>query len=1011
MDEESGTSISSDNYMSGYDGLSSTTIVSKKTPIIFGSPSSVLLSSGNIKIPSMGMMTNRYKHQPMSLEFWIKPVNGLAAYPRTQIVQLSDTANGIYVENSSFVAIIGDNLDKSHKIVIPVENFNKPFHIVMTYSESAFGFYVNGEGSSVPIQNDIFTDEWSNFTSGLNEKQKLENADQFFYFKSISGKPYALDNIAIYTYPMDILTARRHMVYGLGYEAQEGFETHFGGYRYSLSMERTPVYGKVEKYDADTWLSNSQSSNLVCENGFLRINKLPYPEMKYTTDKDSTVFSWSSDALYIASGGYLQINPKQIDFSNNGFASVLTKDSATQLGTTQTLLLLQDPLNKEYFIKIYLQGVSGGERLYYQINNGTPVDLRGNSTAAINTDFTVGYFYDYQTDSIKLFASYSSSDFVATISGGSNTRIFTTSHASVLRIGSNDSFSDTEAIADIQDSERFTGGIKRIVQMDTTVSTSILTDISTRINKYTAIANHTEKRFIIKAKGKLIFKVDAKRLAGPNNIIGPNRVEWGYDGPELSVSIDPIGATNTGYATYQALLNAFTGGTYQDLLNTHNAYAFLLNNPEINWFTSGSISNRTTISQILGVDSGVTKAVQFTLDIECEDVIDNPTKISYFRVLSFACTESAGVFTSEIGGYSLPLKYTFTSANKDFNLPEYKSTPFLWCEEDGGFKVGRTAYIEYTSPPFYGEEVGGLFGLSFFLNIPDDVSRTVLGGNPILTITKGATTATLEYDSINDTLKSSGGQIFLNGSTTGSTSIAYTTGTWQHVIFRLNSLMSSQTTSYPIIKFGADTGTSDFYIDEIMTFSRSLTADEIEIISGVYRGVYVEKVNGSVASSELYFDDQEISNSTEIYQPFPDQTSLQDDVDLATYSSKSLNTDGDNLEFLYTGPNSLLIDGTYMQDQERILIKNQNSSQNGIFIVNIPDELEPNVTSITLTRQTCPTGSVIYVKDGVSNKGRHFLRTGTNTFEETYFLKKVDAYTYEGSRNKTDLVARKTVTV
>lgn len=1029
LDETSGSTLASDNFMSGYNGTLTGTLSTKKTPIIFGSPSSIMVNSGNtVKIPSMGMMTNRYKSQPMTLEFWVKPKNGLAVYPRQQLVQLGSTANGIYVENSSFIAIIGDSISNSHRIVVPVENFNKPFHVVMSYTRDSFSLYINGVGSSVRITKNVFTDTYATYNT----------ANQFFYFKAISGKPYALDNITIYTYAMDSNLAKRHMTYGLGYKVPDGFENYFGGYRFSLCMNQTKSVGQVEKFNGDTWLANSDVTNMVSHDGVLRIANLSYPELGYASDKTESVFTWGTQndttVLKIEDGGYLQINPKVIDPSNNGFAVLF---NGLTNNAVQTLMLLQDPLNREYFIKIFAEGTA----IKYQINNASPVQLR--AAGNISGDFTVGYFYDYQNDSLKLFFS-NGSDVVSTIAGGFNTKIFTTSHASVLRIGSNDVFSSNENFSDLTSVsvERYLGYIKRIVHLSNSeFNGSILTNVSSRINNYTAVVDATEKRFIIKAAGQVKFKVDAKKLAGPNKIIGANRVEWGYDGLEVGVKINPIGATSTGYADYAALDAAFAyPATYQDLLNTNNYYFQLLNNPESSWFSSNTIvTNRSCIASITGEEAGVTKAIEFVFTITCQDVIENPTKITFFRLFAYDTKIEGSEFVSEISTSGLPFKYTFTKDNRDFNLPEYLDTPFLWCEEDGGFKVGRTAYIDYNTSPLNGGVLtsntittftGGLKGVAFFLNVPTSGTKTILN------ITKGATTATLTISG--STLTATGGTVYVNGVQTTSCP----TGEWQHIIFVLTSAMTVSDTSYPRITFGAtSSGSADFHIDEIMTFADINTTseiNEIEVISQTYRSIYIKRANDSINYDEFFFSDNEINNPTEIYQPMihitntlngPQKTiqsALLGDVDLATTVYRDdFDESGNNLVFTYTGPNSLLIDGTYLQNGERILVKDQLLSplQNGIFTVTIPAALDPGVTQITLTRvspdieympgqgSSYSEGGVVYVKDGVSNKGIHFIRSSAPGFEPTYIVKKVDAYTYEGPAQKTEFVARKTIPV
>jgi hypothetical protein len=970
---------------------------------------------GAVQIPAMGFATTRYKADPMTLEFWIKPKTTLSTSTMQKIVGKDSSQTGVYVHNSSFIGIVGDTAGNVTKVVVPVENMSKPFHVAFVYKEDSVSLIVNGIGKTVQFKNNILSTSYV----------LASDVFRFFHF----GLDYALDDIAIYAYAMTTLTARRHMVYGLGYEVPESLAGNFGGYRYNLSLAQSKFAGVIQKYNGSSWMNNTESNNLVIEKDHLRINNFEQPSMKYTEDKTSSVFSWDgTQGLRMDVGGLVEINPQRYGSyvktsssdstpNGSGFAGVFHKTTAQTSPTTgdvKTLMVLQDPINDEYFLKIYILKEASGEGIYYQINNDGGTKIGSTISGGINGSFSVGYFFNSTSNEITIFQQ---------VSGGTgaqttfeNPGLFPIAYSANLRFMSNNIFDEKENIADLTDSEieRFNGGLQKVVQLDTNItstSSGIYTDANTRINKYTAEFNSTQKRFVVKSTGWIKFKIDAKRLDGVNGIIGPNRVEWGHDSAELTVTATPIGNTVIEpYADYSALDTEYS--SYSQLDTDYSSFNQIYQEADDTWFTSETITNRTHIKNIMGKSSGETRALLITMTFNSNDVEENPTTVSYFRLSSLEVEESSGVYTSTITCNGPDVELTFTDSKKDLHLPDYRETPFFWTEEVGGLRVGRTAKINYDLGTTSGDDsTSGLLGLSFFVNIPDSDTRT------LFTVTDGTNTRTMTSSGSTITL-SGGGTAWVNGSTSNS----FTAGVWTHIVVAFNARMIVAESTNVDIVFGHATNKSDFYLDEILTLDGAvgdITLTEVTMINNLYKGAYKLAVDPS-GSNEIIFYDSEISNNTEIYQPMSvptTQTALLVDVDLASRINEPFTGTTGNLTITDPTTNQLLIDGTYIQDGDRVLLKNQStSSQNGIFIVGFTygDANNPSkITTLTLTRQTNPSvGSVVYVKDGVTNKGTHWVSTSTHlVWAESPYLKKVDAYTFEGVKEKTDLVAKATITI
>lgn len=1025
----SGNSIAQNGYLSIFpntstdtNGIFKTTCTNKKLSVVQGSAKSVYISENGtdscaIQVPAMGFASNKFKRNPMTLEFWVKPKTTLSTDSMQKLVGKPNSETGVYIHNSSFIGIVGDTAGNTARVTIPVDNMSKPFHIAFVYQEDSVTLIVNGIGSTAQFKSDVVSSTSYNI---------LTDVFRFYYF----GNVYALDNVSIYAYPMSVLTARRHMVYGLGYQIPESLAGEFGGYRYNLSLAQTKLSSNIQKYNATTWMSRSEINNLAIENNHLRINKYDEPLRKHSSNTTDSIFSFdSTKGLKITSdGGFIEIYPQRYGSYvrtgpndttpyGNGFAFIFNKSTSENVssGEIENLMILQDPIKEEYSVRIYLHGESGGaEAIYYQVNNESPVKLGSNISGGISGSFAIGYFYNIDTNEISVFQQVSGG--TQAIDTFENESLFPISYSTRIRLMSNDNFDEYDDTSGLSEIERFSGGLLKVVQLDTNVS-SVFSDINSRIDKYTAIANYSEKRFIIKATGWIKFKIDSKQLDGLNNIIGPNRIEWGHDSNEVSVTASPIGRTGLSeYATYSELDAAYS--SYSQVDTAYSLFSQIYDVPDSAWFTEEEIINRTAIKNILGKSSNDTRAVLITINISSNDVVLNPTKISYFRLSSLYATEDNGVFTSKITCSGPDINLTFTTAKNSLYLPDYRDTPFLWTEESGGLRVSRTAKIDYDVAPTSGDdEDSGIVGISFMVNIPDSTART------ILTVSDG-TTSTVITTSAN-TMYATGGSFWVDGLANNS----FTYGEWHQITVAFNARKLVTETSNVDIVFGSESGSADFYLDEITTLdgatgSISLSGDNlVSTIFHLYNGTYTNVVNSRTTTgsqyNELNFYDSEISNDTEIYQPMAvpvTQTALLVDVDLASYSNKTASGTTGNLTITYTGVLSMLIDGTYMQDGDRILLKNQATlAQNGIFTVTLNYDTvdDTKINTITLTRQSgVSTGSTVYVKDGVVNKGTHWTSTTTNVlWAKAPFMKKVDAYTFEGSADKTDIVAKATITI
>lgn len=977
-----GSTAATDGFFGGYDGQTPlytgsyvTACTAKEVPIIFGSTQSVIITHATagttvFRVPSLDRMSSKFIDEPSTLEFWLKFTNPSFASPTTitKIVGKPNSQTGVYIHNSSFIGIIGDTAGNVVRVSVPVDDITKTFHIALIYNKTSVSLSVNGTFVSRSIDSNTLNKSYS-------------SGDEYFNFvMPASNLDYALDHVSIYSRALTIQECRKHLVYGLGYEISNQVANSFGGVRYNMSMAQSEVIGSYQKGSDSTWKDSIEIDNLDVKNGILVPANAQEPKLKYAKDKTSSVFTWDTYGVSCAAGGYIELeNVKSIiNTASFGYGAVFDRASGSAITGTMTLAYFNDPYDQERYIKFYIVGNGTREDLYYQRDDRTPTILLSNTAGSINGEFSCGFFYNATTNTITGYAGKASS-------GTGNRIVSDTSVTSLIvddiRIGSMPVYSEFDNYADIVsgEDERFIGGLKNIVHIPSAISdTSSFSTIHTAIKtapstsyrtRYFAEADTTNKRFIIKLVGKYEFVVDLKQLCGNASVVGINKAEWGYSGQEVSVSMTGI----------------------EDSAGVQST-----------WLASASISNGSNLTGIYNVAPGTSKYLKFTINFVSNDVVENPTKLMYFRITTYRTTEpTSGTYKMTLVADGPDIDIYATSSKNAVILPSTIETPFLYDNERGGLFIPYYAQIDYDYQTITSDATTGIYGISMFVNIPSGADRylfSVVSSDAISTklYELKYTTATGQLS-----LSTGTGTISVNGSSLASTQ-AITANRWQHVVVVFGTQVQVTASKYPVIILGSKTQTSSFYLDELMTFDNpSMTATEIGYINKIYKGTntvqvgkgtYVNSVDKAFA---IY--DNEIGTSP-MYQPISGQTSVATPVNFASTKAfpRTLTGTTGNLTFPAGATlQTLSLDGTIIDAGDRILLKNQSTtSQNGIFTVIGP--VAKN-TTVTLSRVSAPVGTLVYVKEGLQNEGAYYYHSSTDVWTKTYALDKIVSYSSVGN--------------
>jgi hypothetical protein len=169
LSESSGTSAQNDGFLLGdsyngtYLGSSGANVKRIKVPLVYGGGQCIKLIGNNVpslRIPSLDKMSSANRQYASTLEFWLKITNSIKA--ETVILRKPNSATGLYIKDNYLIFRVGDQ--DTIATSLPVDTFNKPLHIAMTYTPRGISLFVNGVQSSVPISNlRYFTKTYSSF--------------------------------------------------------------------------------------------------------------------------------------------------------------------------------------------------------------------------------------------------------------------------------------------------------------------------------------------------------------------------------------------------------------------------------------------------------------------------------------------------------------------------------------------------------------------------------------------------------------------------------------------------------------------------------------------------------------------------------------------------------------------------------------------------------------------------------------------------------------------------------
>lgn len=246
-------------------------LIAKNTgiPIVFGASNLTKLLPNNgtpsLIIPGKGFLSEDGKYKDYTLEVWIR-INSDSPTKKRVIGPIGST-DGVYIDGPFLTLKIGNNSGSYY-----VGEWTRPMLMHIRVSENYASMLINGEEV---ISLNYITSEIS-FASKFNLSNKDQDWIGFYAYEDVS--PVEIDCVALYTYQVPLVLAKRRFVYGQGVEFPEGINQAYSGSSIYIDYPFADYTNNYSYPNIGKW-GQATVDNLKIENNMLCTPDYELPEI------------------------------------------------------------------------------------------------------------------------------------------------------------------------------------------------------------------------------------------------------------------------------------------------------------------------------------------------------------------------------------------------------------------------------------------------------------------------------------------------------------------------------------------------------------------------------------------------------------------------------------------------------------------------------------------------------------------------------------------------------------
>ena len=250
----------------GYYIVSNGSLVAKNTgiPLVYGASGiTKLVDNGGdpcLVIPAKGFLHESGKYKDYTFEMWLR-VTSDSIVPR-KIFGKDTSDDGLWVDGTSLILKINNNIATHY-----VGEWGKPMLIDIVYGSKGASLLLNG-------------DEVCSMTFDAYDLIFPESEDDetlcFYSYEDVS--PVEIDAVAIYSYKVPPVVAKRRFVYGQGVDFPENINTAYSGSSVFIDYQYADYTNNYIYPDLGKW-NQGVLNNLIIKNNKLSVPDYKVPEL------------------------------------------------------------------------------------------------------------------------------------------------------------------------------------------------------------------------------------------------------------------------------------------------------------------------------------------------------------------------------------------------------------------------------------------------------------------------------------------------------------------------------------------------------------------------------------------------------------------------------------------------------------------------------------------------------------------------------------------------------------
>jgi hypothetical protein len=331
-------------------------------------------------IPGQGFLGADGQYKEYTLEAWLR-INSDSITKRRILGPLGST-DGLYVEGPFLILKVGSNFGSYY-----VGEWTRPMLTHIRVSENNSSLLINGEEV---ISLKYLTEELS-FPTSLDSDDRNQDWIGFYAYDDVS--PVELDCVALYTYQVPIILAKKRFVYGQGVEIPEGINKAYSGSSIYVDYPFANYANNYSYPNIGNW-SQAIVDNLKTDNNLLSNPEYELPEIilgsGYLEGLYSELLPLQNEESVFFSFGNKQESYMYFDslnFLKEKVKSFYGSFKFTSIPTTKQVLFKAESKTSSNYFEIASIGTSISYTLRYNDLEETILTL---SAINVNEMFSVG---------------------------------------------------------------------------------------------------------------------------------------------------------------------------------------------------------------------------------------------------------------------------------------------------------------------------------------------------------------------------------------------------------------------------------------------------------------------------------------------------------------------------------------------------------------------------------------------------------------------------------------------